>query len=723
MFTLHLLGYVHASDGLQPLQLSSKAVALLSYLALEKRSHHREHLAGLLWDTPDALRNLRVELARLKSRGVNLFPARQPMLTLNCTTDLGQWLAAPHPVQERDLIAWLSPLNGPALSGLEDLGTSAFQSWVDQQRQAIHDRIEERLQVALSRYEHQRLAACAELVRARAELLGLELSAQRPPTCHTSVAFEWPAQEEQLRQVLIQAKDGPHLVLLQGYSETRRDLLRQMIQDTPWTAVQLQVTAQQPLLLAALTHHLWQTLPAEQRGQSHSAHRHDPETDLIELGQLMVTAGKPLLIALHDVPHPAQWPDGLESMLGFLLDLPLPLVLVLSTVSPGVARSLRPVLGQLAGTRLHTVTLPPVSVQDMIRLLNRQDAPGSGDGRRAYATRLVQRSEGIPMYIRALLGEKDCPVQNDVRLPEQVRDRLLAHLSAFPAPVHKQLARLAQIHGRFDLALADALVGQAAPEVLRMGLMTGLLVPAAASEKLILPDLTYRSSDAEDHVIFVSEALRSALAASLPAAERHILRATLATLLMPSRPTLGLVCPARTELPELPETACRTCTTLVGEPEALLHDRHEICTPNGYRVGLDSGYLEVLRRGPPGPPPLLTLMLPGQGAGRWTLTARVDVTSVVQPGAPEIPFALGVQTGAGPRVVYATDTVPGQTVDSKAQRFGGLVPLGHWFSLSGQGEGGLLGLSVRAGDIALTVGALRWGDHTLRDLCRTAFLD
>ncbi|MFC6667478.1 hypothetical protein ACFP9V_20440 [Deinococcus radiopugnans] len=69
MLTMHLLGHVHASRGKQPLQLSSKSVALLSYLTLEGRPYHREHLAGLLWETPDALRNLRVELTRLKSRG------------------------------------------------------------------------------------------------------------------------------------------------------------------------------------------------------------------------------------------------------------------------------------------------------------------------------------------------------------------------------------------------------------------------------------------------------------------------------------------------------------------------------------------------------------------------------------------------------------------------------------------------------------------------------
>lgn len=739
MLTMHLLGHVHASRGKQPLQLSSKSVALLSYLTLEGRPYHREHLAGLLWETPDALRNLRVELTRLKSRGVDPFPARQPMLSLSCPTDLDDWLAATHPAQERDLIGWLSHLHGPALSGLEDLGTPDFQAWVDQQRQLIHDRIEERLRLVLSRYEQQGQEACAALVRARADLLGLELGGHRPPVDEAVQTFEWPIQEEQFRRVLIQGKDGPQLVALQGFSETRRNLLRRVVQNTPWTAVQLQTTGRQSLLLAALTQHLWQLLPADQRTPLNSNHGHNPEAELIEFGQLMVTLGKPLLIAFHDLPHPAQWPDWLGPMLGFLLDLPVPLVVVVSTISAGVARALRPALGQFAGPRLHALTLPPISVQNVLHILEQQiTEPNQGaataNTRRVRAAQVVQRSEGIPMYVRALLTEHDGSLNGGARLPVAVRDRLLAHLSSFSGPLREQFARLAQIYGRFDPALAGTLLGDAAPEVLRQGLLGGLLVPAGAAERLTLPQLTHRISDTEDHLTFASEVLRSALASSLPPSERHDVRASLAAILLPCRPALSLIYAARAGLPELLEAAqgalgdaplpCQrhACTQLVGEPESLPHARHEVRTPGGYRVALEGGFLEVLRRGPPGPPPLLTLPLPGQGTGHWTLTARVDVASPAQPDASVTPFLLGVQAGAGPRLVYATGPVPDQDVDGVAQRCGGVLPLGHWFSLTGQGEPGPLELSVRAGDVALTVGALRWGNHSLRDLCRTAFL-
>jgi hypothetical protein len=229
--------------------------------------------------------------------------------------------------------------------------------------------------------------------------------------------------------------------------------------------------------------------------------------------------------------------------------------------------------------------------------------------------------------------------------------------------------------------------------------------------------------------------IRSALAATLPAAERHALRATLAALLVTTQPALALLYAARAELPELMDRARSALPTLdapqdrrapgvlIGEPSTLPHVRRELRTPNGYRVALDGGWLEVLRRGPPGPPPLLTLTLPGPGPGHWQLTARVDgAGGAAPPGLLPVPFVLGLRVGAGPHVFYAQEPVSDHPAEDTDQKFGGVVPLGHWFSLRGQGGSGPLELSVRAVDVALTVGDLHWGEHRLTDLCRAAFL-
>jgi len=106
---LHLLGHVHFTRDGRNVVVSSKSAALLTYLVLERQAHHREHLAELLWDTADPLRNLRVELARLKRDGVTTFPERQPMLHFACLTDLDPWTEAAPQVDDAHLLGCSPP--------------------------------------------------------------------------------------------------------------------------------------------------------------------------------------------------------------------------------------------------------------------------------------------------------------------------------------------------------------------------------------------------------------------------------------------------------------------------------------------------------------------------------------------------------------------------------------------------------------------------------------
>ncbi|GAA5512786.1 hypothetical protein Dcar01_01510 [Deinococcus carri] len=743
MLTVQLLGHVHITHEGQVVPTSSKAAALLAYLVLEGRAHHREHLAGLLWDTADALRNLRVELARLRGQGVSPFPARLPMLTLHCATDLHGWLRQPLPQHERELAAWLSPLRGPALSGLEDLGTTAFQGWVDQQRSVIHDQIEERLDAARQRFEGQGQPEAAAQVRARAELLGLHLGpslpeasppAERPSALSSEphpvqpprdrpqggeLHFEWPEQLSALRQVLERGRQTPQLVLLQGHSGTRRQLLADVVQDTSWQAVHVQGSSQRPLLQAALAQRILGLLPPELRAQALPG---DPDAALIRLTELLGQAGVPLLVAVHDVRRVPPW---LMPVLKFLLDLPWPLVLVLSTTSAQYFADLRRALGPLGGPHQHAVTLPPLSVRGVMRALEAHEPPEAAATRHTRAARLVQRSEGWPLYARALMQEGSdlTGPGGDLRLPAHVRESLLSGLGDLRPEVREALARLAQLHDRFAPDLAAALLGELAPETLRAGIQAGLLLPAGSREALVLPDLHHRSNDAETSLAFASELLRSAVASTLPAAERHAVRCTLAALLLPTQPGLShlyaeraglpdLAAAARAALPALPAAEFRSAPALLVEtpPTAPGLTRRECLTPNGYRVALDAGWLEVLRRGRQGPAPLLTLTLPESPAGDWSLTARLDVVDASPPpGISPPPFALGVRTAVGTRQVYSSGPLPDHDADGMTHTFGGVLPLGRWFCLSGQGQGGRPELSVRAVDVALTVGSLNWG--------------
>ncbi|THF69532.1 hypothetical protein E7T06_11515 [Deinococcus sp. Arct2-2] len=246
-----------------------------------------------------------------------------------------------------------------------------------------------------------------------------------------------------------------------------------------------------------------------------------------------------------------------------------------------------------------------------------------------------------------------------------------------------------------------------------------------------LPELTHRPSDAESHLTFASETLRVALAGLLPAPERQVVRRQWADLLRAQRPfrtplsaggsaedavcesavpEVSKVAPAEAATPSNP--AVSRFTRVQVQPRAPLglaldQPRREIRTANGYRIALASGMLEVLRRGLGGPPPLLVLAWPKVSAGRWTLVARLDMLNLPTADLDAAhPYALSIRTGAAERVCYSTAPLPDHLCGAVIHRFGGVLPLGGWFQLSGQSGAGPLELTFRAVDLALTVQSL-----------------
>ena len=174
MLTVHLLGHAHVTYNNRPVPLSAKAVALITYLTIEKLPQHRERLADLLWNTPEARKNLRVELARIRSAGLNLFPLSRQLLYLeNVETDLNGWLMGlGTDLDQAGLAQWLSTLRGVPLSGLEDLGSPAFQEWIDHQRWVLTEQTEEVLGRAYGRFQRSGKVWATRAIAARAEALG-----------------------------------------------------------------------------------------------------------------------------------------------------------------------------------------------------------------------------------------------------------------------------------------------------------------------------------------------------------------------------------------------------------------------------------------------------------------------------------------------------------------------------------------------------------------------
>ncbi|QFP77966.1 AAA family ATPase [Deinococcus sp. AJ005] len=258
MLTVHLLGHAHVTYNNRPVPLSAKAVALITYLTIEKLPQHRERLADLLWNTPEARKNLRVELARIRSAGLNLFPLSRQLLYLeNVETDLNGWLAGlGSDLDQAGLAQWLSTLRGVPLSGLEDLGSPAFQEWIDHQRWVLTEQTEEVLARAYRQFQRGGKGWATRAIAARAEALGFthpgeflmedadaglelpELAAALPaarpaplpvpalPTAGRSVLdspaadgplhFRIPEREAALRDSLKRAAHAPQVLVLHG---------------------------------------------------------------------------------------------------------------------------------------------------------------------------------------------------------------------------------------------------------------------------------------------------------------------------------------------------------------------------------------------------------------------------------------------------------------------------------------------------------------------------
>ena len=119
---LHLISPVHVAIGDDVLRVRRMGLAILSYLALEGPTR-RERLADVIWGHRDGLKNLRVELHRLRAAFATvglapLQPATDPLalgptLGVAPVTDVGEFLV-----------------------GLEDI-SSDYQAWVEHRRDLV----------------------------------------------------------------------------------------------------------------------------------------------------------------------------------------------------------------------------------------------------------------------------------------------------------------------------------------------------------------------------------------------------------------------------------------------------------------------------------------------------------------------------------------------------------------------------------------------------------
>lgn len=709
---LHVLGHTYISDHGRPLPVSAKGTALLTYLSLERRPFHREQLAELLWTSSDALRNLRVELNRLRHLSPGLIPERLPMLEVALPTDLEHWIERASTLTADEVGDWLSIGTGVPLSGLEDLGSAELRSWVDGQRWRIVQTVETHMSAAHARLLRAGKHDAADMIALRAEQLGWAL--QPVPVVRQGLSFTSPGLHRSLLPALGAARGRPQIAVLSGRSaQARREVVDGLTQGE-WRTVHVECPPEADLLLAALLHQLgafkWADQAVNQQIQTlldtPDATRHN----IVRLWTLYAQVGEPLIVVFNEIVDPALVLPHVQ----VAMNLPADLLLVLCPADQAALRSLQLALSGIDRSRQHALHLPALGVSEVMDALSGQQARWSEERRYAYAARMAMDSDGWEPLTRSLLDDHVELGATRPRLPQSAREVLLRDTASLPARLRADLARLALAHTPLSPALAEVLL-EDAPGILAHAEQLRLLLPCDPVEVVHLPQLQYRASDQSDTLCFASEPLRVALASVLSRGERQDIRRRLARATAESDPFLGAHYARQAgEDPPPIDRQGNHCRTLQGHPVPLSEgmptlvagQRRECRTGGGYRVVMEGGFLQILRHGLYGRP--VTLRLPwGQvPGGKWWLTARIDaLRSGPDLGPCSNPYALAWQVG-GDHVIVGTS--PTLEVPSGSGRVTyHTAPPGRLFTLSGEGQGGPAELRVCAMDVAVTVTSLR----------------
>lgn len=706
--TLHVLGHTYLSRAAKPIPVSAKGAALLAYLTLERRPFHREHLAELLWQSGDALRNLRVELNRLRHLLPDLIPERQPMLELTLPSDLDHWTERAASIHPDEVGEWLSLGTGVPLSGLEDLGSPELRAWVDGQRWRITQVVETQLSSAHARLQRAGQHDAADLISARAEQLGWALRAA--PTTGPDLSFTGPDLHRPLLGALRAARGCPQVALLSGRSaQARREVISGLAQGQ-WQSLHVACPPDPDLLLAALLHQLGSLLPDSAERLDLLRAPHATRHNVVRLWSLLPPLNQPLVVVLNDVVDPAL----IMPHVHVALNLPVDLLLVLCPAHDAALRDTQAALSGTDQSRLHALHLPPLGTTEIMDALAPRQHAWPEERRYAYAARVAMDSDGWEPLARSLLADHADLGSSRPALLREARDLLLRDLGWLPDTLRDAMARLAVAHAPIEPAVAAALLDDA-PGLLAHAEHLRLLRPCDPVETVHLPHLHYRPSDRNETLCFASEPLRVALAATLSRAERQEVRQQLARASTDPRLAAHY---ARLSGMDAAPVAPGAGITLAGAaaplsepaPSTPSGPRQECRTGSGYRVILEGGSLQVLRHGLFGRPATLRLPWGPVPPGPWQLTARIDALRAGPDLGPQASFALGWQVGGSSVLLGTTPTLdvpPG----TRATYY--VAPQGRWVTVRGEGPGGPAELQVQAMDVAVTVTHLRAGSAIL----------
>ncbi|WP_019587881.1 AAA family ATPase [Deinococcus apachensis] len=775
MLTIHLLGHAHLSRGGQPVPVSAKAVALITYLSIEKLPQHRERLADLLWTTAEARKNLRVELARIRTAGLNLFPASRQLLYLeNVTTDFDLWQArAEQDMNQAQLSDWLAMLRGFPLSGLEDLGSSTFKEWVDQQRWILSQQIEEGLSRVYWRYARAEQAWALRLIAARADTLGFELSTEAPEDLSPAdlpapggedtppaelaqvpeLHFGRPQEEQLLERMLREAEREPQVVVLHGPPGIGKSYhVERAAARGGWLTVRVPDTRSSRLVLASLAQSALRE--SEAGGPEAEALRRlllaptSLEEDAVKVAVALARLGRPLLLVFDHV-HDA--PAELAPLLTFLTQVPSegPRALVLLSRQQAAQAPLTRALRARVGGICRELELPPLTRASVQQALEARFAAQPVRTLHGEAARLVQRSEGNPLHLLSLLGSAGESGDQATHFPQAVRDSYGMDIDGWPSALVEAMIRLSAIYGHFDRRVARAALGEglaaSTDTLLYEALERHILRETETGGTLEWPGLTLRPSPqgAETLYTFASEGLRIALASRSPQLIRQDVRRRLVPALADSAPGLAAYYARRGGLTEdaerlqrvyraglqgqqLPDAGRRPASgssSPAPEPQRVPTPPHGPVAAQGYLVSRDnSGWLNIWSVGRYGHPQTLRLHLslpPGSGEAELHLVWRLDMFSGGEElGPQQLPFPLRVELLGSGTAHVLTRTATSDYLEGEVRHTIHEAATEQWMEHhltfpAPAADGAILELSVRALDVALTLGALTWQGQNL----------
>jgi len=784
VLTIHLLGHAHVTLHGRTFPISAKAVALITYLALEKVPQHRERLADLLWNTAEARKNLRVELARIRSTGLNIFPASRQLLYLeNVVTDFELWRdRAGDDMNEIELSSWLTMLRGLPLSGLEDLGNSSFQEWVEQQRWMISQQVEQCLHSAYRRYARENHAWATRMIAARAESLGLENPAghdtdeapaptpARPTPAPTAqpepertarkgiLHFDRPREEHALTASLERARTVPQAIIVHGEPGCGKTYLAEWLaRQTDALTIRVTSTASARLTIATLAQALLHETDAEY-ASALTRVLLNPGTldeDVVKVGAALASVRKPVLVMLD---HVHQAPEDVAPLLEFLLRTPgsaARAFLLLSREQPTHAPVTRLLARTLDRTRYADVPLPPLTLAGVQRALEQHFPFEPVKRLHVHANRLLQCSNGNPLRLLSLLEQGVDPRNITYsHIPQLLRDKYEAETATWAKALHDAMSTLSVIVGSFDRATAHAAL--AAPEasdadaIIAEAITQRILAEVEPDATLQWPtlDVTPRGTGSEPQLMFTNEGLRVSLAGHLPQLTRRAICARLVNAYRQHQPGLAAYYAERAGQSDEAERLRQAYATLLpagsplrpdtrvlppvsARPTAAEPERTRARAPrsptthNGYVITHEDGqWLNIRSEGRYGHPATLRVHLPlpavNDPDAELTLTWRLDVYGDGRELAPtSVPFPLRLHAVGTTRAhVLTPHPTPSYAEDGIQHLVEDDAAVGTWMEYrlkltAEERAARTLELSVRAPDVALTIGALRWSTQDL----------